>query len=224
MKMKTFLMLMLFYFTFIRYRFVFTRNYQATCIFRTGWSCSKCKKWQLFPEHLSSAGCISVMRVNIAPDSTLSMKVDYDIYLLRITFRVCFCWMQRQFLRCANPFSIHLYNIVLVWVLLWQNRNEICFYSGLFNWTMTFHSQSDVPVPYGRIVRRQGGGQTELTDYHSTKPLLAATLQSHCGGVSGRFDYLDQLVEHLQVDVWGACGSRYNQLFSCPHCNNFHRI
>ena len=81
---------------------------------------------------------------------------------------------------------------------------------------MTFHSHSDVPVPYGKIVRRQGGGLAELTDYHSTKPLLAATLQSHCGGVSGRFDYLDQLVEHLQVDVWGACGSRYNQSFSCP--------
>lgn len=88
-------------------------------------------------------------------------------------------------------------------------------YEGLFNWSMTFHSQSDVPVPYGRIVRQQDI-QGETTDYHSTKPLLVATLQSHCGGDSGRFDYLDELVKHVQVDVWGKCGARYKQSHPCP--------
>jgi len=87
-------------------------------------------------------------------------------------------------------------------------------YEGLFNWTMTFHSHSDVPVPYGRIVKATHPGAP--TDYYSTKPLLAATLQSHCGGDSGRFDYLDELVNHMKVDVWGKCGARYNQSFPCP--------
>ena len=75
---------------------------------------------------------------------------------------------------------------------------------------MTFHSQSDVPVPYGRIVPRwREGGKSpdssepddypDYPDYHASKPLLAATLQSHCGGDSGRFDYLDELVRYLQV-------------------------
>jgi len=88
-------------------------------------------------------------------------------------------------------------------------------YEGMFNWTMTFQTHSDVPVPYGRIIRKLDKEETD-TDYYSSKPLLAATLQSHCAGQSGRFDYLDKLVEHVQVDVWGKCGKRYNQSFSCP--------
>ena len=64
---------------------------------------------------------------------------------------------------------------------------------------MTFHSHSDVPVPYGRIVKATHPG--DPTDYYSTKPLLAATLQSHCGGDSRRFDYLDELVNHMKVRI-----------------------
>ena len=39
---------------------------------------------------------------------------------------------------------------------------------------------------------------------------------SNCGGSSHRYSYLDQLVKHIQVDVWGGCGKRYNMSFSCP--------
>ena len=71
----------------------------------------------------------------------------------------------------------------------------------MFNWTMTFHSHSDVPVPYGRIVRRRDKAQLTQPqrDFHSDKPLLVAALMSHCGGESGRVGYLDQLVRHVKV-------------------------
>ena len=65
---------------------------------------------------------------------------------------------------------------------------------------MTFHSTSDVPVPYGRMIKRKRSlNLSEIKDYYSTKPKLAATLQSHCGGDSGRFAYLDEIVKHGQV-------------------------
>ena len=69
---------------------------------------------------------------------------------------------------------------------------------GIFNWTMTFRTNSDVPVPYGRFIRRVDKGETDQ-DFNSSKPLLVATLQSHCESQSGRFDYIDQLIKHIQV-------------------------
>ena len=66
---------------------------------------------------------------------------------------------------------------------------------------MTFMHHSDVPVPYGRIVHRQVDSKNQVEDVYSTKPKLVATLQSHCGGGSGRFEYIDQLVKYLQVSI-----------------------
>ena len=84
---------------------------------------------------------------------------------------------------------------------------------------MTFLHHSDVPVPYGRIVPRQDGDKKVVEDIYSTKPKLVATLQSHCGGGSGRFEYIDQLVNYLQVSTsdyelncWLRC---IGSAFSC---------
>jgi hypothetical protein len=75
--------------------------------------------------------------------------------------------------------------------------------TGMFNWTMSFHSQSDVPTPLGRIVRRTDRAQLTQPqrDFHSAKPLLVAALQSFCGGQSDRVGYLDQLVRHVKVRI-----------------------
>ena len=53
-------------------------------------------------------------------------------------------------------------------------------------------------------------------NYHAAKSRFAALMGSNCGGSSHRYSYLDQLVKHIQVDVWGGCGKRYNMSFSCP--------
>ena len=69
----------------------------------------------------------------------------------------------------------------------------------MFNLTMTFQLHSDVSVPYGRIEHRQDSMKNMVEDVFSTKHKLVATLQSHCGGGSGRFEYIDQLVKYIQV-------------------------
>ena len=66
---------------------------------------------------------------------------------------------------------------------------------------MTYHSHSDVPVPYGRVVKRgeQEQQQQQIRNYHGEKVRGVAILASNCGGSSGRFKYLDKLVQSLQV-------------------------
>ena len=64
---------------------------------------------------------------------------------------------------------------------------------------MTYHSNSDVPVPYGRVVRTEQHHPHQLRDYHGEKTGGVAILASNCGGRSGRYHYLDSLINHLQV-------------------------
>ncbi|XP_034830383.2 4-galactosyl-N-acetylglucosaminide 3-alpha-L-fucosyltransferase FUT6-like isoform X1 [Maniola hyperantus] len=92
-----------------------------------------------------------------------------------------------------------------------------------FNWSMTYRSDSDVPVPYGRTIALQKpilSGITKdslstLVPYWNIKnwDVLVAILISNCG-VSRRMEYLNQLEEHMAVDVYGKCSSNHKK--SCP--------
>ena len=63
---------------------------------------------------------------------------------------------------------------------------------------MSYHSVSDVPVPYGRVVRTLPQDLHHDRDYHGEKDHGVAILASNCGGRSGRYHYLDSLLKHLQ--------------------------
>ena len=59
---------------------------------------------------------------------------------------------------------------------------------------MNYHSTSDVPVPYGRILPKESSDkkEKELTDFFRKKMKGVALLASNCGGNSGRYNYLDK--------------------------------
>ena len=64
---------------------------------------------------------------------------------------------------------------------------------------MNYHSTSDVPVPYGRVVPKKSTGhageeelKSELRDFFHEKKKGVALLASNCGGASGRYKYLDK--------------------------------
>ena len=68
-------------------------------------------------------------------------------------------------------------------------------FSGVFNWSMNYHSTSDVPVPYGRVIPKKSTGQEGeegLRDFFHEKKKGVALLASNCGGASGRYKYLDK--------------------------------
>ena len=72
---------------------------------------------------------------------------------------------------------------------------------------MTYHSSSDVPVPYGRVVLRPNIGEKELgrggqvRDFYGDKTKGVALLASNCGGVSGRYNYLDKYDQPDKVEL-----------------------
>lgn len=102
-------------------------------------------------------------------------------------------------------------------------------YNGIFNWSMTYRMDSDVPVPSGRALpltkaekllqkeQRRNGKIEE-------KSKLAAIMMSNCGGKNKRWEYVQLLRKHMPVDVYGACGNlRCDGHFrkDCPRLNDY---
>ncbi|XP_022831167.1 alpha-(1,3)-fucosyltransferase 9-like [Spodoptera litura] len=101
---------------------------------------------------------------------------------------------------------------------------------GVFNWSMTYRSDSDIPVPYGRTVLLP---KPVLSEYNTMAELTtlipnwdrkranktAAVLMLNCG-IKARNDYVKELRKYINVDVYGRCSDKNELRTSCP--GNFH--
>ncbi|KAJ8730083.1 hypothetical protein PYW07_017121 [Mythimna separata] len=96
----------------------------------------------------------------------------------------------------------------------------------VFNWSMTYRSDADVPVPYGRVVPRRTPLFPEyksLEDIAAVVPnwgrkkagKIAAVLMSNCGA-KARNRFLKALRQYVKVDVFGGCSDVEEFKHSCP--------
>ncbi|KAI5651674.1 glycosyltransferase family 10 (fucosyltransferase) c-term domain-containing protein [Phthorimaea operculella] len=104
--------------------------------------------------------------------------------------------------------------------LSWTDMNNV------FNWTMTYRSDSDVPVPYGRTVPlhhpltidhpNPKDMLQEIVPYWKDKEMnsRAMVLTSHC--VKARMRFIQELQEFVQVDVFGGCSDKPENKKKCP--------
>ncbi|KAB7500146.1 Alpha-(1,3)-fucosyltransferase 6, partial [Armadillidium nasatum] len=79
-------------------------------------------------------------------------------------------------------------------------------YNKFFNWSMTYRSESDVPVPYGRVVPLLGTSAKLDLDVFSRKNKTLAILGSNCSGRNGRWNYVKVLEKYINIDSYGQCG------------------
>jgi len=124
------------------------------------------------------------------------------------------------FLTDENPF--HTFT-------LGSRTTKMKDYNGVFNWSMTYRMDSDVPVPSGRALpltkeeklwQKKQGRMGEAKE----KTKFAAIMISNCGGNNKRLEYVKLLREHMPVDVYGACGKlRCGGHFEkdCPSLNDY---
>ncbi|XP_047995755.1 alpha-(1,3)-fucosyltransferase 7-like [Leguminivora glycinivorella] len=109
--------------------------------------------------------------------------------------------------------------------------------SNIFNWSMTYRTDSDVPIPYGRTLplshpktpflklENRNNNFTikileELVPFWKDKQrnVLATIMISHCVPRSIRF--LLNLKKHLNIDIYGRCADEASLLNRCP--GHFH--
>lgn len=93
-----------------------------------------------------------------------------------------------------------------------QPKVHLKDFNGIFNWSMTYRMNSDIPVPYGRAIPK-----TEIEEFsiskafnswakRKRKDVLVAILGSNCGSKNHRWEYVRELQKHITVDTYGGCG------------------
>ncbi|XP_013395623.1 alpha-(1,3)-fucosyltransferase C [Lingula anatina] len=86
----------------------------------------------------------------------------------------------------------------------WQEMYS--FWQMGFNWTMTYRQDSDIPIQYGSIMRREKPMKRDFVDVAKRKSKLVAWFTSHCQTFSRREDYVKELQKYIPVDIYGTCG------------------
>ncbi|XP_021953092.2 alpha-(1,3)-fucosyltransferase C [Folsomia candida] len=114
-----------------------------------------------------------------------------------------------------------------VWVYLNREspvyiEEDLTPYANLFNWTMTYRTDSDVVYPYGVIVDEDAtqdrmSRQLINSDYSNwieftrKKTKLAAWVVTHCETDGKRENLVEELRQFLDIDIFGGCGN-----YTCP--------
>ncbi|XP_071444853.1 glycoprotein 3-alpha-L-fucosyltransferase A [Hetaerina americana] len=81
---------------------------------------------------------------------------------------------------------------------------------GVFNWTATYRRDSDIVAPYEKWVYydERIKEKPQPINYAANKTKMVAWFVSNCGARNGRLQYAQELAKHVEVDVYGACGSK----------------
>ncbi|KAH7956853.1 alpha-(1,3)-fucosyltransferase C [Rhipicephalus sanguineus] len=80
----------------------------------------------------------------------------------------------------------------------------------MFIWTMTYRKDSDVYVPYGRILPRNSKAATttrDMRDIWKSKSRTAVWLVSNCQTESKREMFVREMRRYMDVDVYDSCGN-----------------
>lgn len=79
----------------------------------------------------------------------------------------------------------------------------------LVNWTATYRADSDIVAPYEKWVYYDENVHRRPVafNYAANKTKKVAWFVSNCGAKNKRLEYARSLQEHIQVDIYGACGT-----------------
>ncbi|KAL0112210.1 hypothetical protein PUN28_011937 [Cardiocondyla obscurior] len=90
-----------------------------------------------------------------------------------------------------------------------HGNQKLSHYDGLFNWSMSYRMDSDVPVPYGRTIRASDSSPIKqwTAIVRTSKTKLVAVMGSNCSGRNGRWSYVKALKSFLRsdLDILGRC-------------------
>ncbi|WAR02338.1 FUCTA-like protein [Mya arenaria] len=86
-------------------------------------------------------------------------------------------------------------------------------FRGLFNWVSSYRRDSDIAAPYEKFVKYNPPRHTlnATRNYAAGKTKKVAWFVSNCEAANSRLEYAKELGRHIQVDIYGKCGTH-----KCP--------
>ncbi len=103
-----------------------------------------------------------------------------------------------------------------------HTETNLTKFNGVFNWTSTYSSESDIPSPYGKYrefhkgdFERNAsvayGASRRVTRSNNarlaTKSRLGAWFVTNCKAKNNRQEYVDALQKNMMIDIYGFCGN-----------------
>lgn len=82
------------------------------------------------------------------------------------------------------------------------------FWKDYYNWTMTYWRKSDIYMPYGDIIRNETNYTMPDIDFVKKKLRTAAWFVSNCKAKNKRKQYVNNIQQSIDVDVYGKCGTK----------------
>lgn len=138
----------------------------------------------------------------------------------------CLFTYNRDLIHQADAVGFHDADIPDVTMPTRKNTNQIWFYfnlesptfskpttsgqlNGLFNWTASYRTDSDVFTPYGsfRPIECNEVNDLSKTPYITKKTKLVAWVVSRCDAPSGRTEIAHKLSQYIPIDIFGKCGN-----------------
>ena len=93
-----------------------------------------------------------------------------------------------------------------------ESTSFLTEYDGIFNFTAYYNQRADAVFAYGECIET-----TELpneANYARNRSHFAFWMVSNCNPVNKRWKYVQVLQKHIQIDVYGKCGTH-----ELPNCN-----
>ncbi|KAI1301777.1 Glycoprotein 3-alpha-L-fucosyltransferase A [Halotydeus destructor] len=89
----------------------------------------------------------------------------------------------------------------------------------VINWTATYRHDSDIVAPYEKFYSpfSEPGHSLQVSDVKE-KTKKVAWFVSNCAARNGRLEYARELSKYIQVDIYGACGSKRCPRSDAKHC------
>ncbi|GFY64662.1 alpha-(1,3)-fucosyltransferase C [Trichonephila inaurata madagascariensis] len=106
----------------------------------------------------------------------------------------------------------------------YSHFHGFAFMKDMFNWTMTYRSDSDIVLPYGRVIRKDRSTfrLDNLRLLWKQKRKMATWMVSHCDTDSNREDYIKEMEKFMEVATFGECGVAVCPVNKTEEClNNF---
>ncbi|ELU10959.1 hypothetical protein CAPTEDRAFT_172884 [Capitella teleta] len=102
-----------------------------------------------------------------------------------------------------------------IWILwLLESPMNTIGYSHLgnrVNWTATYRRDSTIVTPYEKFLSFANASAViragSSVNYAAGKTKMAAWFVSNCGAKNQRWELVDELKQHFDVDIYGACGT-----------------
>ncbi|XP_052102999.1 glycoprotein 3-alpha-L-fucosyltransferase A-like [Mytilus californianus] len=87
-----------------------------------------------------------------------------------------------------------------------------------FDWVYSYRSDADISYPYGLPDRRHIQSEKNYTSLFREKSKNVAWVVSNCKSVSKRYQYIKEMMQTIQIDIYGNCGKKCSSSWNSDKC------